>query len=106
ESGDEKVLGFFQVSSVTSERLFFDYADFFSGEALPPYVEDCELELTPDLLPLAPGGSSPLVQAIEIGQKYVGATGDTEKPYALVSRACGNCNTLGSNVVPEFWVEE
>ena len=34
---DEKVLGFFDVSSVTEERIFFNYEDFFPGEDLPPY---------------------------------------------------------------------
>lgn len=106
ESGDEKVLGFFQVSSVASQRMFFDYVDFFPGEALPPYAEDCELELTPNLLPNAPGGASPLVQAVQTGRKYISDSGDAVAPFIMVNPACGNCNVLGSNVVPEFWTEE
>ena len=106
ESESEKVLGFFQVSSVTTRRLFFDYDDFFPGEPLPPYESDCSEEFTPNLLPDGPGGASPLVQAINaLGQKYVEATGDENSPYILVTRACGDCTALGSNVVPEFWEE-
>ena len=109
ESGDEKVLGFFQVSSVTSERLFFDYVDFFAGEPLPPYVEDCSVESAPTLLPSNgnPFGVSDLVYAINTqGRKFVSPTGDSGAPYNLVSRACGNCNALGSSLVPEFWEEQ
>lgn len=106
ESSNEKVLGFFQVSSVASQRLFFDYVDFFSGEALPPYAEDCELEFVPNLLPNALDGPSPLVQAVQSGRKYVSASGDSAAPFILVNPACGNCNVLGSNLIPEFWTEE
>ncbi|MEM9076614.1 MAG: DUF4249 domain-containing protein [Bacteroidota bacterium] len=106
ESESESVLGFFEVSSVTSRRIFFDYEDFFPGEPLPPYASDCSLEFTPDLLPSAPGGASPLVQAINsLRQKYVEATGDDNRPFILVNRPCGDCTALGSNEIPEFWEE-
>ncbi len=106
QNESEKVLGFFQVSTVTSQRLFFDYEDFFLGEPLPPYATDCSLEFTPDLLPGSPGGASPLVQAINsLGQKYVSSSGDENRPFILVNRPCGDCTALGSNVIPDFWVE-
>ncbi|PRX54549.1 DUF4249 domain-containing protein [Flagellimonas meridianipacifica] len=106
ESESENVLGFFEVSSVTSRRIFFDYEDFFPGEPLPPYASDCSLEFTPDLLPGSPDGPSPLVQAINsLGQKFVESTGDDSRPFVLVSRPCGDCTALGSNVIPDFWEE-
>ncbi|MEM9363671.1 MAG: DUF4249 domain-containing protein [Bacteroidota bacterium] len=106
ESESENVLGFFEVSSVTSRRIFFDYEDFFPGEPLPPYASDCSLEFTPDLLPSSPGGASPLVQAINsLRQKFVEAGGDENRPFVLVNRPCGDCTALGSNLIPEFWEE-
>ncbi|NQY05025.1 MAG: DUF4249 domain-containing protein, partial [Flavobacteriaceae bacterium] len=38
---NEKVIGFFEVSSVDSERIFFNYADFYPNEPLPDYVISC-----------------------------------------------------------------
>nr|WP_298999055.1 DUF4249 domain-containing protein [uncultured Allomuricauda sp.] len=106
EGESDNVVGFFEASSVTSRRIFFDYEDFFPGEPLPPYASDCSLEFTPDLLPSSPGGASPLVQAINsLRQKYVEATGDDNRPFVLVNRPCGDCTALGSNVIPEFWEE-
>ena len=106
DNSEEKVLGFFEVSSVSAERLFFNFEDFYPGESLPPYVTDCEEVFNPNLFPTAPGGPSPLVQAInDLKLKYVSAAESTDQPYFLVARPCGDCTALGSNVVPDFWIE-
>ena len=106
DNSEEKVLGFFEVSSVSSKRLFFNYGDFYPGEPLPPYEADCSEEFNPDLFPLSPGGPSPLVQAIDnLRLKYVGAGENMDRPYVLVARPCGDCTALGSNIVPDFWEE-
>lgn len=41
DDADEKVLGFFEVSTTTSKRIFFDYMDF--GLPKPPYFYECEV---------------------------------------------------------------
>jgi poly(hydroxyalkanoate) granule-associated protein len=47
--GDSFVLGYFEVSSVSESRLFFNYVDFFPGEPLPPYFDEsnCDRFLAP-----------------------------------------------------------
>lgn len=106
EDESENVLGFFEVSTVTTRRIFFDYEDFFPGEPLPPYAVDCSIEFTPNLLPDSPDGASPLVQALNsLGQKYVSDSGEESRPFVLVNRPCGDCTALGSNQIPEFWEE-
>ena len=37
---EERVLGFFEATSVSTERIYFDYTDF--GLELPPYFVECE----------------------------------------------------------------
>ena len=40
---DKKVIGFFDVSSVSSKRIFFNYTDLYPNRPLPPYKTDCTL---------------------------------------------------------------
>lgn len=99
----EKVIGFFEVSSVSSKRIYFNYADLFPGEQLPPYFADCSLDAykfcfsTVD--PECRGGA--LLSGIS-GQTllYYSSSGLL---YQMVVPPCGDCNYLGSNIVPAFW---
>ena len=114
---DELVLGQFEVSSVSRKRLFFDYEDFFPGEALPPYPINCSLHSSPEshasycasgLLPNNCPQS--IIERVDQGTiSYVGLNdqgiGTCPGPYVYVARICGDCTLLGSNEVPEFWEE-
>lgn len=113
------VIGYFEVASVTERRLFFDYADFFPDEALPPYFDDlnCERLFAPPLgNPLRDGPFSmdecgvprPLIDYInaeEIEFALSSGQGLCEGPYFVTLRPCGDCTALGTNKIPEFWVE-
>jgi hypothetical protein len=37
----ELVIGYFEISSISEKRIFFNYTDFFEGEELPPFVIEC-----------------------------------------------------------------
>jgi len=106
-NSEEIVVGFFQVSSVNSRRVYFNYEDLFPGEQLPPYFISC-----PVFAPLPqvglPPPSFPLAGAIDLGNKYFEPNDepeDGEGPYFLVAPACGDCTVLGNNFPPDFWVE-
>ena len=117
--GTTAVIGYFDVSSQVSQRLFFNYVDFFPGEPLPPYFGDinCDRLLSPPLPnplrdgPPSPDGGCPfsLVDRINFGLvEYVAvnqAPGICEGPYFVTPTICGDCNIVGSNIVPEFWEE-
>ena len=45
---NEKVVGYFDISSVSFKRIFFNFSDFFPDEPLPPYFEDCSSFLIAD----------------------------------------------------------
>lgn len=112
QSGEENVIGFFQVSTVSEQRLFFNYIDFFPGEDLPNYVSDCPIVSPPIVVE---GGATPLLDAIENNLlKYFSEytppqdgliTSAPHGPYNMVYTVCGDCTVLGSNVVPDFWTE-
>lgn len=108
---DEDVIGFFQVSTVSEQRIFFNYDDYFPNERLPDYPIRCDLVSPPIITET---GASPLLIAIELETlKYV-EDYDQERnplnfseygPFLMVPTPCGDCTAYGSNIVPEFWVE-
>jgi hypothetical protein len=108
ESRDEKVLGFFQVSSVSEKRIFVNYDELFPGEPLPPYFIECgrgaPLLVSPGIPP-----TYPLLDAIEANLvKFLEENmnqGQLQGPYITVPRACGDCTVLGTSEPPEFWEE-
>ncbi|QCX39481.1 DUF4249 domain-containing protein [Aureibaculum algae] len=110
DNPDEKVIGFFEVSTVSEKRMFFNYRDLFVDEDLPPYFIPREY-------------STPLRFVVPFQQnqiKYVGPTDyipnpnnipdddnpdPNSGPYKFVTAACGDCRILGNNVKPDFWYE-
>ena len=112
-------LGYFEVASVSKKRIYFNYADLFPGEPLPPYVNSCDASKISNLPLFARGyhcagpgicdGNcrSPLIEAIWTNQIVFAAEneGDLGRPYFSWPSVCGDCTLLGSNEVPEFWEE-
>lgn len=114
---EELVLGQFEVASVTRSRLFFNYDDFFPGEAPPEFPVNCDLDSTPEShQSYCAGGLSSntcpqsIIEQVNLGLiSYVGPNnlgiGSCPGPHVFVPRPCGDCTLLGSNEVPDFWIE-
>lgn len=113
-NSEEKVIGFFDVSTVSAERLFFNYEDFYPDEGIPPFFIACIPTDHPQFT--ATGFCGPLITELKSDRVvyHSGAskildtiTNDsiTIGPFLMVLRPCGDCTALGSNVVPDFWVE-
>ena len=102
---NEKVLGFFEVSSVDEKRIFFNYEDFFPGEPLPPYFVSCGITAPP----IATMAGTPLKDAIQAGLvKYFRDHQPPEPnlgPFDVVPTPCGDCTQLGQTEPPDFWIE-
>jgi Domain of unknown function (DUF4249) len=110
----ERVIGFFEVSSVDEKRIFFNYKDLFPDEALPPYYTTCDDFFTPALLVQDFAHNiirSPLLDMLNEGFQYYDKTNDENPnpfenaPFFLVLEPCGDCTVLGSNVRPDFWID-
>lgn len=105
---NHKIIGFFEVASVSEKRIFFNYNDFFP-KASTAYVDQC-LEIAPLLRdPLAPT-FSPLIDALQTGDfKYYEDNKDFKEhrpgPYVLVKKVCGDCTEVGSTTKPSFWID-
>ncbi|MFS4491685.1 DUF4249 domain-containing protein [Maribacter sp. 2308TA10-17] len=116
---DKKVLGYFEVASVSEKRIFFGFRDFYPEAPFPLYIKNC----VPFSTPLehisycyngpASGNTCPesliermarnSITYVSVNDGTVGLTCPGE--YVVVERECGDCTALGSNIVPDFWIE-
>lgn len=96
DDNNENIAGFFEVTAVTEERIFFSYEDFFPGEDLPPYIQECTI---------APAFGEDLKGILDRENSVLYEFNPSEGGYLMTPRACGDCTALGSNKVPDFWIE-
>ncbi|MCM0665019.1 DUF4249 domain-containing protein [Flavobacterium tyrosinilyticum] len=102
---ESKVIGFFDVSSVSSKRMFFNYADLYPGRPLPPYYVPC---IDAEYRFCFGFGDPPCLgrQLItELNSYRLWYSYNTNDYYTMVPIECGDCTTFSSNVKPSFWTE-
>ncbi|MEO0902940.1 MAG: DUF4249 family protein, partial [Bacteroidota bacterium] len=107
DNEEEMVLGYFDVATVSEERIFFNYEDFFPDEELPPFFVPCTIVAPPLADPDT--GECILSPQVFRGDVQFFATnddiGDGEGPFLVVPAACGDCTVIGESEVPSFWIE-
>ena len=97
--------------------MYFNYEDLFPDEPLPPYAVDCGFMGNPQLYTAGyhcdgfrscdGACESPLIEGILAGLITFAQENeeDFNQPYFTWPSPCGDCTKIGSNVVPEFWIE-
>ncbi len=111
---NDKVLGFFEVSSVSERRIYFNYNDF--DIAKPPYFTDCNLiydeelnkNLNPNHVRLDYGVLGPDLDERVALYELINDRGFIYRSnqfgvYYVVSPRCGDCTSFSSNIKPDFW---
>ncbi len=111
-NSNEKVIGFFEVAAVSSKRLFINFTDAFPGVTRPPFFAPCQTSFpdlvdpnSPDVSPLIDLLKSESVTYLITNEDFFGNPVENP-PYEVVSRECGDCTLYGSNIVPDFWIDE
>jgi hypothetical protein len=107
----KKVIGFFEVSSVSKKRIYFNYLDYFPNENLPPYFIDCEM--FPPNSSIEIGPPTDLEAIIQSDNwlyymdnyDYPDPINESIGPYFFVRLGCGDCTGIGNLEIPEFWEE-
>ncbi len=101
---DEKVLGLFEASAMTSKRIYFNYEDF--GLEEPPYFVDCEVvnldywdNTALDDDPDERRDLKNYLQYFDYQITHVTTTGI----YTIVQPECSVCTYFSSNIKPDFW---
>lgn len=107
----EKVIGFFEVSSVSAKRIFFEYNDIFTDKvSRAKYPFSCSF--------IAPEEISGVINILK-NKTHAWVTDEPELcaieycpygniasgPNVYVSIACGDCTVFSSGIVPDFWEE-
>ena len=99
------MLGFFEMASISEERIFFDREDFFPLGQRPEFPFPCDfLEelgvLEPDFT-----GTSPLIRLLQRGFLFFRISDFPSNDLFVVPRVCGDCTIFGPNITPDFWVD-
>ncbi|AUP79972.1 DUF4249 domain-containing protein [Flavivirga eckloniae] len=97
ENRKEKIVGFFDVSSVTSKRIYFNYKDFDFD--YPFYFFRCD-EITLNYGKMEERFR--MFKWLNSPSAYMYVSGGKFSPR-FVSSKCVDCTTFSSNIKPEFW---
>lgn len=102
---NEKVIGFFDVSSVSTQRIFFNFDEIFPNDTFPDYFEDCTLvDFNYCFLPPPNDCDGYALNSYVINNQYTFIAHNDEL-YTYVLSACGDCTTFSSNIRPTFWID-
>ena len=105
DSPNEKVIGFFDVATVSSKRIFFNYHDLFPEAQYPAYFDECtefEFAYCFDPAPAACDGTRLNGLVTSNSLIYLLHSGIT---YTYIKPICGDCTSFSSNTRPEFWID-
>ena len=112
ENSNEKVIGMFEVSSVSEKRIFFDYKDFYPDASELFYFVSCTFSKPPDFnigSPLAPPLQAGIINGqtkfFDFNPTYQDPNFPDDGPIVVVNTGCGDCTVFGNNFVPDFWEE-
>lgn len=105
QNPDEKVIGFFQVCSVSEAVARFDYTEIFPSNLPIPWPYECsQRELNQDnwSYPRPLGDAHVIINLIEVGtmEFYTWAPNGF---YTLASDHCVDCTVTGKLDPPPFW---
>lgn len=101
---NEKVIGIFNVASVSSKRIFFNYEEIFPGELFPDYLDTCDIKEF-DSSCFGPSCSANGFYSLKSNYMsgklvYYASEGVI---FKMVKPICGDCTTFSSNIIPAFW---
>ncbi|WP_452603091.1 DUF4249 domain-containing protein [Pontimicrobium sp. MEBiC06410] len=102
-----KVIGFFDVSSVSEKRIFFDATDF--NIPTPRYIYECiEKELDYNDNTLTDMSFNQRKEIYRLITEFNYQITQDPRPigdsnWKLVNPECSDCTTVGSNIEPDFW---
>ncbi len=114
---DKKVIGFFDIVSISSKRVFINRSDYYPNEPIPEYFIECEVQ---NFWKLQPPGSiiedrlNEGVRLISIVKHnslilydYYGYYDNNigYEYFLMVKPECGDCAVLGNPEPPPFWQE-
>ncbi|MFD1603647.1 DUF4249 domain-containing protein [Flavobacterium artemisiae] len=102
----EKVIGFFNVSTYSEKRLFFNFSDIFPKLPSPPYPYECPVPIPEDQQDqyiFYSFSQAVAIDLVKTGTKVYYPTEGTG--FILYDIQCGDCTFYASNIKPSFWID-
>ncbi|HET8809925.1 MAG TPA: DUF4249 domain-containing protein [Flavobacteriaceae bacterium] len=112
DNPDKKIIGYFEVASVSSERIFLDHASLFPDIVLPNYPNECSIEklytIPPGILKPDPSEQIRIMAYLNTGTRLLYKVVPDNRPgpyyyFWMVEPECTDCTSFASNEIPEFW---
>lgn len=107
----EKVIGFFDVATISERRIYFNYFDFNLTQ--PDYIYECnirELDFADNsTIDMDRNDKREIYRLLTTFEEENQDLTIVEVPpfiggiWKLVNPECGDCTTVGSNIQPDFW---
>lgn len=97
---NKKVVGYFDVSSVSEQRIFFNFSDLFPGKP-SPYFNPC-FDI-PFLFCFNGDDCTGESMIYNLEQNLMTYLTNAGSKYTLVDVQCGDCTSFSSNIIPSFW---
>ena len=111
----EKVIGFFNVSSYSEKRIFFNFTDLFPKEPIPKYQYYCpspipENEINDFYFEYCFNPNNEICRGndiLDLLKSGIKTFFPNESPtsYLLYPVECGDCTSFSSNIKPSFWID-
>lgn len=115
-NSEEKVIGYFEVASFSSKRIFFNFNEVFPNSNYPTYPFKCIKKTDDgknpndnfvtfkfDPPPCNDCGGPRLVAGFNAGEiSYYDNIGLRYEIYPI---QCGDCTSFSSNIRPSFWID-
>lgn len=108
-NSNNQVIGFFEVSSVSTKRSFISREEITEDNTYNNYndLAYCESRPLPEITDQ--NGDSPLLRLLNNGFIFLAFSPEgppePNRPYVLIEKNCGSCSELGSVNPPDFWIE-
>ena len=103
QNANKKVVGFFDVSWVTTKRIYFNYADF--DLEYPPYFFDCDIIELDYSITIDPFNHRILLYQLLSSPEIYKFQNRNGSVYTIINSECADCTSFSSNIKPEFWTE-
>ena len=101
---NEKVIGIFDVASVSEKRIFFNYEEIFPGQLFPDYLDTCEIKEYDSScfgVTCPANGFFALKSGYQTGKLVFYQSEGVV--FKMVKPICGDCTSFSSNIIPPFW---
>ncbi|WP_160114525.1 DUF4249 domain-containing protein [Aquimarina sp. AU474] len=95
---NENVLGFFEVASVSSDRIFINLKDLIPTAVRPQFQGNCS-----EATLFEEGNVAIIIDLLRRRGLRLVAFNPASGEYTLTIPICTDCNVLGTNVRPDFW---